>query len=434
MSRLWRLLALVGLVFLAEFALAGPIQAADLTGTWTGTWTKNGDALPVTVTFAATANGFSGMFDSDPLEVTGIAFTSVQLDGTKLEFVLTGDESVIVFEGTLQNHSISGSFADASHPVGVFKLTRAMATSPALRTREVSFVSGGATISGTLVLPEQVGPHPAIVFLHGSGDEYRWASLYRARRLAAAGIAALVTDKRGVGKSTGRWQDVGFDALAEDGAAGVRFLRTQPEINPNRIGLNGQSQGGTIAPLAATKANAAFVIAAAPGGIEPASLEEYSLDNDIGVRTLPPDEVADAKSFVRAFVDVAYRGKPRSELDSLAANFKGRSWYFDPPPPDNYYWAFARRIADYRPADYWRQVKVPVLLLFGARDERVPPKESSAAIIAAMRAAGNADVTLRVFPEADHTFSLPTSNGGWGRREPEFANTIVAWASQHGKP
>jgi hypothetical protein len=34
--------------------------AADLEGGWKGTWTKDGDALPVTVTFEKSGNGYSG--------------------------------------------------------------------------------------------------------------------------------------------------------------------------------------------------------------------------------------------------------------------------------------------------------------------------------------------------------------------------------------
>ena len=44
----------------------------------------------------------------------------------------------------------------------------------------------------------------------------------------------------------------------------------------------------------------------------------------------------------------------------------------------------------------------PVLLVYGARDERVPPDASAQAIQAALAAAGNHDVTLRIYPDADH--------------------------------
>ena len=80
-------------------------------------------------------------------------------------------------------------------------------------------------------------------------------------------MATLCFDKRGVGQSTGTFVFVGakdsiavFDDLAGDMAAGVAFLRTRPEIDAKRIGLAGVSQAGWIMPLAARKAQPAFMV------------------------------------------------------------------------------------------------------------------------------------------------------------------------------
>jgi dipeptidyl aminopeptidase/acylaminoacyl peptidase len=116
----------------------------------------------------------------------------------------------------------------------------------------------GAHLAFTLDLPAGRPPFPAIVMAHGSGrvtrDQLTWAS----RRLTALGFAVLRFDKRGVGESTGTFVFVGttdsptvFPQLASDVAAGVRFLRTRPEIDAQRIGLFGASQAGWILPLAA---------------------------------------------------------------------------------------------------------------------------------------------------------------------------------------
>ena len=90
-----------------------------------------------------------------------------------------------------------------------------------------------------MVLPSGTGPFPAVVFLHGSGAEGRWASRFLARRLAEEGFAALIWDKRGVGGSGGSWEESGFEDLAGDAAAAVAFLRSRPEIDPERVGLHG---------------------------------------------------------------------------------------------------------------------------------------------------------------------------------------------------
>jgi hypothetical protein len=418
----------IGLALLAFACFAAGAPAADLAGTWTGTWTKDGDALVVTVTFDQSQQGVSGFFDSDALQVSQIPFGATSYTPPHVHFVLAGDSTTSVFDGTLKGDLVEGSFTEAGTK-GSFRLVRTHGTHAAVEAREVAFGNGKVTLAGTLLVPAGAGPHPAVLFLHGSGAEGRWANRYLAERFLGAGFAALITDKRGVSQSTGDWHTAGFEDLAEDGASGIRFLRSQPDIDGRKIGVYGHSQGGTLAPLVATRAgNVAFVIGSAAGGIDLADMEEYSVGNSIGVPALPPDEAADAKSFVRAIVDVGYRGRSRGELDLLAARFKGRAWYFDPPPPENFYWSFARRIAAYTPAAYWRQVKAPVLLLFGERDERVPPVRSSRAIVAALHAGGNRNVTLRMFPGADHTFSLPTPKGGWPKHVPDYADAMIAWA------
>src|SRR6478735_2519685 len=119
-----------------------------------------------------------------------------------------------------------------------------------------TFDSGDARLAFTLDLPTGAGPFPAVVMAHGSGrvtrDQLTWAS----RHFTALGYAVLRFDKRGVGESTGTFVFVGtkdspwvFPQLAGDVAAGVRFLRTRPEIAQRRIGLFGASQAGWILPL-----------------------------------------------------------------------------------------------------------------------------------------------------------------------------------------
>jgi len=402
-------------------------QGASLVGTWSGTWIKNGDALSVIVTFREQNGIYNGSFDSDELQRTGIPFREVRYVAPNLHFVIAGDYTDTIFDGSVDGDLIEGRFLDGPAK-GTFSLSREINVVPASAMRDVSFRNGAVTLSGSLLLPKSSGPYPAILFLHGSGPESRWPQHYLAERFARVGIAALIYDKRGVGQSTGDWQKAGFEDLAADALAGIRYLQTLPEISHNKIGIFGHSQGGMLAPLVAARTPLAFVIGSAASGIDPAELEEYSICNGIGLAKLTKQDAVDARSFVHAMIDTGYRGKPRTELDVIVARFKSRPWYFAPPSPDNYYWAFIRSIELSRPQAAWRHIKSPVLLLYGTQDERVPPTKSSNAIIAMLHANGNRDVTLKMFSGADHTFSLPTINGGWPKRVSDYANIIVSWA------
>src|SRR5215472_16061223 len=111
------------------------------------------------------------------------------------------------------------------------------ATQLPLPSEEVRFKNGDVTLAGTLILPASRGPHPAIIFMHGSGGAPRISYFGFGYWLASRGIAVLKYDKRGSGQSTGTFTT--YEDLAEDAVAGARMLQTRSEIDRNRIGFWG---------------------------------------------------------------------------------------------------------------------------------------------------------------------------------------------------
>ena len=399
----------------------------DLAGSWSGHWAREGDTLAVEVTFEKHDGKWRGSFDSERLRVVGIPFTEVTFEPPRVAIRLVGDRTTMAFEGRLDGDSLTGTFTEESS-AGSFALARAAVPPPALREEEVAFSNGDVRLAGSLILPQGEGPHPAVVFLHGSGAEGRWASRYLGTRLARAGFAALVYDKRGVAGSSGDWRSAGFEDLAADARAAIAMLAERPDIDPSRIGIHGHSQGGTITPLVASSEPAlAFVVASAAAGVPTDETEVYSLLNSVGAADLPPEDRALAEAFVREVVAVAYHGAARARLDSLDAKVRGRPWAFELPPPDHSYWAFSRRIADYDALAHWRRVESPVLLLFGELDARVPPVASAEAITRALLEDGIGQVTVHVFPGADHTFRVP--GRAWPRTVAGYPDALLDWLS-----
>ena len=162
---------------------------------------------------------------------------------------------------------------------------------------EVSFVSQGATLAGSLVLPEGE-IHSAVVFIHGSGKQER--SLHWARRFAEAGIAALVYDKRGAGKSGGEYEsnqsvsEKNLLLLADDASAAVSRLAAHPALKGKPAGLAGISQAGWIAPLTARKNTQVKFLVLWSGPVCKVSEEDiysqYTSDTDGAIA--PPYEAA----------------------------------------------------------------------------------------------------------------------------------------------
>ncbi len=152
--------------------------------------------------------------------------------------------------------------------------------------REAYFESGGARLFSRLHLPDTPPPYPAIVLVHGSGDSPGTEWFYNSDFFVANGFAALTYDKRGSGRSEGRFT-FDFEQLAEDAVAAVGHLQSVPEIDKRRIGLSGYSQGAWVAPLAASKSEQIRFVVVSYGMIESpaeeARLEMHQLLVDAGV-------------------------------------------------------------------------------------------------------------------------------------------------------
>jgi len=402
-------------------------ESEGLAGEWMGAWGRDADTLAVMMRFEEREGTWMGSFDSERLRVDGIPLTSVAYDPPRVSLLMVGDQTTMEFVGRVEGDSLNGILREGDADPGWFALSRRQIDPPAVREEEVRFSNGGVELAGTLLLPSGAGPHPAVVFIHGSGGEGRWSSRYLARRIAREGFAALIWDKRGVGESTGWWPEASFEDLAGDAAAAVAYLRARAEIDPARVGIHGHSQGGTIAGLVAVRAEADFVIASAASGVSMVDAEIFSIGNAIDIPSLPPDEAALARAYVEAIVDAAYRGAPRDALEAAADRARGRPWFFEPPVPDDPYWLFSKLIADFDPLVWWRSVEVPVLLVYGAADERVPVEPSRAAIVGAID--GAATVEVRVFEGADHTFRIRRDGDAWPRTVPGYPEAILEWLS-----
>ena len=139
-----------------------------------------------------------------------------------------------------------------------------------LSREEFSFSSehDGVALKGTLTLPQGPGPHPGIVFVHGSGPVDRSGAMFFPEYLADLGFATLAVDKRGVGESGGSYAlpDGTSDNVphmkrrAIDVISGVRALKKHPKVSTERVGLFGISQAGWVMPVSASSADISFTV------------------------------------------------------------------------------------------------------------------------------------------------------------------------------
>jgi uncharacterized protein len=310
-------------------------------------------------------------------------------------------------------------------------------------TEPVGYQSGsGATgirLSGSLMLPNGPGPHPAIVMIHGSGAVTREALFPYADVFARNGIAVLLSDKRGTGSSTGNWARATFDDLAGDALAGVNYLQTRPEINARQIGLQGTSLGGWVAPLAASKANGdvAFVIVESAPALTPLEHERLRVKSQMRADGFSPMEIFKATSFMEQKFDVARTGKGWDRLEAAMARAKQEGWhgYVNPPSSlESLQWHW-EHVLSYDPQPALERLTCPVLVLYGELDTIVSPSENRKRMETAFARGGHRDATIKVFDKANHGFFAAITGG---RREagalkglvPGYLDTRVDWLRQ----
>lgn len=122
----------------------------------------------------------------------------------------------------------------------------------------------GVALQGDFYAPKGAGKHPAIVAMHGGGwqlgsrDTYGYWGEY----LAARGWALFAISYR-----FAKPREPGYPHCVNDVRAAVQFLRgkaAELRIDPDRLGLMGDSAGGHLAALVALAGDAAPFAGAYP--------------------------------------------------------------------------------------------------------------------------------------------------------------------------
>lgn len=268
------------------------------------------------------------------------------------------------------------------------------AAQPAPRTEDTSFQRDGLSFPAKISTPGTPGRHPAVVLISGSGETGAESMLPEAEAFAKAGIVALTYRKRTVGYSKFH-RDYG--QLAEDALAGLALLKQRPEVDPARIGVFGFSEGGWVAPLAASRsAEVKFLITVGANGLTPAVQETWAVANRVRYRGVAGSLGGFLRTAMRQVTEGGVFPEP----------------FHDPAP------ALAK-------------VTVPVLAVWGGLDVLTPPGESLEVYRDTFARTGHRHHTLKVFPEGQHRV-LGTDDGGFTKRAdyiPGYLELLGTWVN-----
>ena len=310
-----------------------------------------------------------------------------------------------------------------------------------LREEEVAFTNRTVTISGTLVLPRTPPPHAVVIFAAG-GTAAGTREMFRhfAEFFALHGVAGLIYDKRGLGRSSGDWLRAGFDDLADDVLAGVRLLKTRPDIDAHRIGLMGASQSGWIVALAASKSEeVAFIISQSGSGVGVEEQELYRAEAWLRADGFSEREIEDAMKFIRQRYQCAVSGEGWDALAEVEREASKKSWFAytgGHAGKDHPSWHFWRLIRGFDPVPALEKVHCPVLAVLGGKDTFLPAEKSARIWQEALAKAGNKDVTIRVYPDGDHSLIISKTGGlkesarAWGF-VPGYFDLLRDWTQKH---
>jgi pimeloyl-ACP methyl ester carboxylesterase len=254
-------------------------------------------------------------------------------------------------------------------------------------------------------------------------------SRYVGDLLAQHGVAVLVTDKRGTGASTGQWYGLSHEDWATDVEAMLDFLGEQPDVDPSRLGLFGNSEGGFVVPVVtARRPDVRFLVcrvcSAFPQPVTIAATERSRLLRS----DLPEEEVELAMELLERLMDYALT---RSGYEALVAHSEsgaGRPWRGAMPPasipaPESSYWDTYRANLIVDPAEHYGRLHVPTLVVLGQEDERIVI-EQHRPVLDSLAAAG-APLEVWVIPGASH--GLMEDPGSGLRYPPGMHDRVVEW-------
>lgn len=449
------------MVVLSFLIVSLNLFSQDISGKWYGKISVMGTELHFGFDFALANSAYSGTMDIPQQNAKGIPLSSV-----------TFEDKTLVFKFDQANFSYTGKLNDSNEFEGVFsqngqnlplKLSRTQTEVKKVKRpqepkppfnyeiEEVTFVNekDKITLGGTLTSPK-LDNFPVVILISGSGQQDRNSEILGhkpfwviADYLTKNGIGVLRIDDRGIGQSGGDPTTSTSHDFATDIEAAVSFIKTKKGVNPKKIGLIGHSEGGMIAPIVASKdKNINFIVLLAAPGIPCDELlmeQTYLIAKVSGASEV---EIAEAQKNNKLIYDLVKSNKTyndlKSDLENVFINiFKNDQSFANLSETDknqmisqqiesvSYPWF--RNFVRFKPEEYLKKVKCPVLVLYGENDLQVPPKSNMTGIKNALDKAGSKKVTLKEYPKLNHLFqeSVTGSTDEYGAIEQSFSPTVL---------
>ena len=264
-----------------------------------------------------------------------------------------------------------------------------------VRETPVTIPLDGTVVGGLLRQPlgdegDLLADRPGVVYVHGAGTgKASEAFTESATALASAGVVTLVPDKR---LDTYTTRDRDYVAMAADYQHSVDLLRTIDGVDPEQVGVYGESEGTWIVPVMQAKdPTIAYTVLVSAPVVPPRQQAAFAVDSYLR-NTGVPQQV--------------FRAIPRA----VGMQLPGGGFEY----------------ADFDVRPWLEQQTAPVLVVYGTADPSMPVEQGARQVIADTAVNGDdAPVTVRYYAGANHGINVPLDGGT--HLHPDFARDVATW-------
>lgn len=422
-------------IFLSLISLFA-LRAQNITGSWYGI--LKGPEMHLTFHIEETENGYSALMDSPDQQTFGIPVHAVSFENNKLRVEIPSIG--LVYEGVLTDKEIiEGTFTQfgsifqmnlSRNEIVKLKRPQEPKKPYPYHSEDIYFENekAGITLAGTFTYPATAGKYPAVVLISGSGAQNRDEELMGHKPflvlsdyLTRNKIAVLRFDDRGTAESTGNIAGATSQDFATDVEAAVKYLKTRNEVDKNKIGLIGHSEGGIIAPIVASKNNSiAFIVLMAGTGLpgrDVILMQQELIGRASGVdeTTLLRNRRLNETTFEILFDNEGSSEQKKQRLTEFLKteiteedmkNYPSEitKEMFVNMQLEQIFSPWILYFLEFDPATVLEKVRCPVLAINGEKDLQVPPKENLSAIEKALKKGGNRSYKIIEFPNLNHIF------------------------------
>ena len=304
---------------------------------------------------------------------------------------------------------------------------------------------------GVLLKPDSPGPYPAVLMLHCSGDSHQaYDKLYfrfHANAFIEKGFAVMLYTKRGSGDNDFDYDLFTYKMLMNDAREALKYLRSQPDIDQENVGIMAVSESGWFSPeLAFHDGNIKFIINRVSSPFTVAKTVLYEVENDALNEGFSPEEVKNDilpltdeiwQYYIDVYKDPTLAAGPRR--DALNAKIKvannderlGEWFIYDQLSAyDSTLYNTRGQNYAYDPLPYLKQNDMPILYIMGGKDINMPTSDVIS-FLEEFREQHGKDIDIKVYPDASHyLYKYGLSDGpyeGWLYEE-GYLEHLTSWA------